>query len=381
MGAEARRDGRHLIALGFTSFFVFGVVLVLLGANQADLAEALGLDLARTGLLASALSIGVGVGVVASGPLIDRQPRRPIYWAAMGLSTLALLGFDADMSFARALACAALLGLGIGIYDALISTLVAERFHERAARPMSLVHAGATLGAVTCPFLVGFVAARWGWAASFHGTAAAHVALAAAVLRVRLPSPPPVQESGAPLGAVLGLAMLPLAVVSFAYVGVETALTLFAVPYATEGLGLAAESGREAISAFWAGLLFGRLAVLALPGRLDAGWLVAAGLAGALLLGAGTLLGLRSIALHFAATGVVLGLVFPLMVALAGQRFPEARGRAVGVATGAGSLGGFALPWLHGALGDAAGIRVAVGALACWALAVAAAAHFARRRG
>ena len=35
------------------SFVAFGVVLVLPGAHQADLARALGLDLARSGLLAS----------------------------------------------------------------------------------------------------------------------------------------------------------------------------------------------------------------------------------------------------------------------------------------------------------------------------------------
>ena len=56
----------------FAAFLVFGSVLVLIGANQADLSDALALSLAETGLLASALSLGLGVGVVASGPLFDR---------------------------------------------------------------------------------------------------------------------------------------------------------------------------------------------------------------------------------------------------------------------------------------------------------------------
>ena len=65
-----------MLPLGFTAFLAFGVVLVLLGASQADLAEALSLDLARSGLLGSVLALGIGVGVVGAGPLFDRYPRR-----------------------------------------------------------------------------------------------------------------------------------------------------------------------------------------------------------------------------------------------------------------------------------------------------------------
>jgi hypothetical protein len=38
---------------------------------------------------------------------------------------------------------------------------------------------------------------------------------------------------------------------------------------------------------------------------------------------------------------------------------------------GAGSLGGFVVPWLTGALGDAAGVSAAIGSLALWSLLIA----------
>ena len=368
-----------MLVLGFASFVAFGAVLVLLGANQDALARDLSLDLTQTGFLASALSAGLGLGVLVAGPLVDRWPRRPLFLTALLLAALALLGFGPGMGFAAAVGCAALLGFGIGIYDILISTLVAERFLEGAARPMSLVHAGATLGAVLCPLLVGWLGARRGWAASFQVSAAAHALLAVALLALPLPAPPrrrATSEARGPLTA----AMLPFALVSFAYVGVETALTLFAVPYAAGALDQDAGRGRDAISALWTGLLGGRLALSLLPGPIDARWLVAAGLLGTLLLGGGVLLRLEWVELHYAATGVALGCVFPLMIALVGQAFPEGRGSAVGLATAAGALGGFALPWLHGALGDAAGPGAAVGSLAVWTLAVAVAAALLRQR-
>jgi predicted MFS family arabinose efflux permease len=69
-------------ALAFAAFLLFGVMLVLVGANQAELARDLELDLAGSGLLVSLLSVGLGVGVLGAGPLVDRLPRRPLFVGA-----------------------------------------------------------------------------------------------------------------------------------------------------------------------------------------------------------------------------------------------------------------------------------------------------------
>ena len=84
-----------MLPLGFAAFLAFGSVLVLVGANQAALAHSLSLDLSRTGLLGSTLVLGIGIGVVGAGPLVDRHPRRPLWVASMGLAAAALLGFGA----------------------------------------------------------------------------------------------------------------------------------------------------------------------------------------------------------------------------------------------------------------------------------------------
>ena len=157
------------------------------------------------------------------------------------------------------------------------------------------------------------------------------------------------------------------------------ALTIFAVPYASEGLGLDPLRGLAAISAFWFGLLAGRVGLLVLPREVGASGLAVAGLAGAALLWASVRLGLAGLETGFALIGAALGFVFPLMIALAGQRFPESRGTATGLVAGAAALGGFAIPWLHGAVGDHTTVVTAVGTLALWCLVIAAAAWTARR--
>ena len=104
-GCEARPgNGLGLLAFGFAVFLVFGVCLVLVGANQEALASDLGLDLAGTGLLGAGLALGIGVGVAGAGPLVDRLPRRPLFAAAGLLAGGSLLTFAPDMGFPRALA-------------------------------------------------------------------------------------------------------------------------------------------------------------------------------------------------------------------------------------------------------------------------------------
>jgi len=364
-----------VLPLCFCAFLAFGAVLVLVGANQANLAAELGQGLARSGLLASALALGLGAGVVIAGPLFDRYPRRPLFVGSALLAAAALLGVEREMSYARWLAHAAAAGTGIGLYDTLINAVIGQQYRERSARPMLAVHSAATLGAMLGPPLVGWIASAHHFTASFAAAGWAHVAIAAWAACVPLPGPEPrsATADGATTRALALGPLLPLAAVAFAYVGVESSVTVFAVPYASGALGLDAQRGQLAISAFWLGLLAGRLALLAARTALDARVLAAAGAIAAALLAAAV--GLRAPPeLALFAVGAALGCVYPLMIALAGQAAPDARGTAAGLAAGAGALGGFAVPWLTGAAGDAAGIALGFASLALWCAAIAAAA-------
>jgi fucose permease len=370
-----------VLALAFAAFLLFGVMLVLVGANQAEIARDLGLDLAGTGLLASLLAVGLGVGVVGAGPLVDRLPRRPLFFASSLVAAAALLSVERTMGPARAGLHLVAVGIGLGLYETLLNVAIGERHGARAAKPLTLVHAAATLGAMLGPALAAALAGLSDWSASFRAVGAAHLALAAAAPAVPFPPPPrrahPGHRGLLPPGAAR--ALFPFAAISFAYVGIETALTVLAVPYATRALGLAEARGLAAISALWAGLLAGRLGLLLAPGRIDARYLVLAASAATVVLGAGVAAGRDEVEILFAAVGAALGLVFPLMVALAGERAGGARGLAIGLVVGSGALGGFALPWLHGALGDAVGPALAVGALTPWCALAAAAAWYAGR--
>jgi fucose permease len=373
-----------LLPYCFAAFVVFGSVLVLVGANQADLSSALGLGLAGTGLLVSALSIGLGIGVVAAGPLFDRYPRRRLFAGSTLLAGVALLAVAPDDGFASWLLLMAITGLGIGAYDTLINAVVAQHFGVLSARPMSVMHSAASLGAVLGPLLVGWLSIHFHWTASFTWIGAAHVALALGAFFVAFPVPdtrPVVSSAESPPDRVRWTGLLPFAGVAFAYVGIEAAMTIIAVPYATLALGLGAERGRLAISAFWLGLFLGRIGAIALRRPLDTSVLLAAGALAALLIFAAAIFAAPAPELPFLAAGLALGCVYPVMISLAAQRFPHARGTAAGLAAGAGALGGFAIPWITGALGDGGGVTLAFGSLSLWSIMLACCAAAARRVG
>jgi fucose permease len=378
-----------LLQLGFAAFGAFGFILVLVAANQHELAQVLSLDLQRTGLLGSTLIAGIGIGVAAAGPLYDRGPRRPIFIGACVLVAAGASTVSASMGFTRACAHVIVIGLGAGLYETVLNASVIQQRGTSAGRSIAVLHSAATLGAMAAPLVFGGLMAlgQSGFEMAFRMVAALHLGLAAWALVVEFPAHQPSPDDREPTSepatargsVLLGPAMLALYVCGFAYVGVESSLTLFAIPWSTDVLALDVGRGRAGISAFWFGLLVGRLGSAALPGPLTARWLAGSGLAGGVVVAVAWIFAPAAPELLLGAAGLAMGGVFPLMVALAGRAAPEAAGRAVGWVAGIASAGGFALPWLTGAFADGIGLRASLGTLVVWCIVLAIAATIAGR--
>jgi len=391
-----------LTGLAVASFLAFGALLVLFGSNGSELIAALGLDYADLGLLGSCLSLGLGVGIVIAGPLIDRLPRRPLYVAACGavFAACALLGPATD--FRALLVHTIAIGFGAGFYETVLNALIVEEFGARAPRRLVFCHSAATLSAALTP--LAFEALREGlalaWYDTFRIAGAVHLALIAAVafvpMRAAAGAGPRAASDERAAAAHAGrstpahaapapgddrVAFAAICIATFAYVGVESALTLFVGDHARASLGLDAARAAGTISAFWSGLLVGRLAVGLAPRAPGAGTTaLLAAVAAGIVLGFG--LGwISPPELAMAGAGFFLGGVFPVMIGLAGQMLPRRAGLAVGLAAGLGSLGGFVVPWITGELARAGGLASALAALSGWiGLLVAGAAYVRLRR-
>ena len=362
-----------MLTFGFVALLIFGVLLVLVGSNVAELATVMQLDMEEIGLLGATLSMGIGAGVLLAGPLVDRFPRRPMLVISLALTAAALLTVDSSMSLVRAISHVTVAGIGAGFYETLLNVVTIEKYREHATRAITWIHTAATLGAVTAPPLLGWAASQAGFEFGFHAAGFAILGLVVWSFFVPLET----QASAVPEPidtARLNIRhpkLLALCVIAFAYIGAEASITLFSVPYATDALALGPERGVNAISAFWMGILVGRLGLLARRKAPGASWLVGSGIGGGLLLATCVALELPLIEICIGFCGLLVAGVFPIMVTLAGEFFPHARGTAIGISVGAGSIGGFVIPWLVGWIGLTFGVQLAIGSLAIWYFVVA----------
>ncbi len=378
-----------MTGLATASFLAFGTLLVLFGANATEIITDLGIDYADFGLLGSMLSLGLGVGIVIAGPIADRLPRRPLYIAACLLVIAAATTLGPHTSYLRLSLHMIAIGLGAGFYETVLSVIIIDEFGDRARQRLLFIHSGAPLAACVVPLLIGTLRESVGleWYVTFQWAGLLHIPLVAAAcfhsMRVvPQPSPPP------PTAAVASVAkrgenrfaLAAICAATFAYVGVESALTIFVVEHTVRDLALDAARAANTISAFWGGLLVGRLASGISSRSPGAGTSAASALlAAAIILAFG--LGLLEIPeLAMGTTGLVLGGVFPVMIGLAGESLPARPATAVGLAGGLGSIGGFVVPWYTGRLATTHGLPFAIAALSGWLLLLVAAATAARFR-
>ena len=407
--AAPTRSAAAPSALATASFLAFGALLVLYGANSTELIAALSLEYKDLGLVGSMLSLGLGIGIVAAGPIVDRWPRRPLFAVACTVVMLASTTLGAGTTFPALLVHTVAIGVGAGFYETVLNTIVVEEFEEQAPRRLVFIHSGATLAASVTPLLFDGLrgVVDLAWYDTFRLVGLVHVTLIAAVAFVPLRAPrsrtrgtsvADGQDAGddgrgeeRPRNTASqsddpaarrddGLALAAICATTFAYVGVEAALTIFVAEHAASDLGLDAGRAARTISAFWAGLLAGRLVIGLSPRAPGAGTtalLAAVAATAVLAFGLGWI---RTPEIAMATSGFFLGGVFPVMIGLAGMAMPSSAGTAVGLAGGLGSLGGFVVPWFTGHIAGRVGLSIAIASLAGWLGLLVAAAAVARLR-
>jgi FHS family glucose/mannose:H+ symporter-like MFS transporter len=380
-----------LTGLALASFLAFGTLLVLFGANATEIISDLGLDYAQFGLLGSMLSLGLGIGIVAAGPISDRFPRRPLFISSCVLVISAATTLGPDTTYQRLIIHMIAIGLGAGFYETVLNVIVVENFPDTAGRRLLFIHSGAPFAACVVPLLIDIVRdpGALEWYETFRIAGLLHLPLVVAACFVTMgfasstgTPDPNLSEISTPVKAADRLSLIILCIAIFAYVGVESALTIFVVDHAATDLGLPAARAARTISSFWGGLLVGRLAAGLSPRSPAAGTTALLAAAAAAMLLAFELAGFGSPEFAMAAVGLVLGGVFPVMIGLAGTTLPSSPATALGLAGGLGSAGGFVVPWITGRMAADVGLPFAFVSLAGWLLllAVAAAAVRFRRR-
>lgn len=357
---------RALFGAASAGLFLFGIVLALLGTlfGLPEMRARLHVDLSEQGNLFLLLYFGVLVASLVVGPLIGRAGNKLVLLVSALLVMGALAGFAAAESFATAAICAAALGLGGGGLNTSTNALVSDLYGDARGKMLNALAAFYCLGALLLPLVAAGLSAIYPMRRLVLGmlVGAAVLAAVAAAVFAALRFPAARQSRSFSPVEMLRVAYSPgvplLALLLFCQSGNESAIGGWASSYA----GLAGASARTAtwvLAGYWAAMLVGRTLAIWLLRRMGKTQLL-------LLSAAGSLAGCTLVLLSHRLAGLAAALVlvgasfapiYPTVLGIAGDRYPQISGTVFGMLFSLGITGGMTFPWVIAQISERLGMR------------------------
>ena len=335
-----------LLHLGFA---LTGVGTVLLGSILPRLSTQWHLRDKDAGLL-----LLTQFAASASGALLVRRN----LWKtlAVGYALFAVGGVGIFLLQQQSLPAFGVYGLGLGLAMTSTNMLTSRRYPKRMGAALALLNFSWSAGSVACPLLAAHFLLHAGAGTAFAtiGVLALPFALLP-LLAERIALNPSVSIELGPTGLREVTTIVYFALLAFLYVGIEASVGNWMSTYATRAAAWSFAGSTAAVAAFWAALLLGRALTPAMLTRVSERHLyrvsVVVTLGGVLLLL--TAHSQHTILAGSALTGLALGPVFPLILALFLAEIGGSRNAGWVFATA--GLGGAVLSWLTGAISTAAG--------------------------
>jgi fucose permease len=356
----------QLVIAAVAAIFVYGMIAAMLGSILPDLSKRFSLTPAQNGAIAMTQAIGLVIGSLMQGPLIDLQGKKVGLVLGLGLIALALFLLPRSKGFGSIRLYMLILGTGGGIIVAGANALVND---VKTDNPTALFNGFNTffgLGGIATPF----IAANLFAGNSFrlcNFTAALTVATLALHATTDMPVPTGVvQFQFGDVPALLANPGLFLpSLLLFLYVAAEVGVWNWLVKHLI-AQGIDEKKALNILSfGFALGLLAGRLLV-ATPVFKDV-------TATTILMGSSALIALTTFAmLQFKdaniawasvfLAGVAMAPVFPTALSVVGARFSANTATAIGLAVTCGWLGLVASSPIIGSVagGEATGLKKAL---------------------
>jgi fucose permease len=313
-------------------------------------------------------------GPMGGGLLTERVGRRTVLPLGVALLATGLLGMATVPTWGGFLLVAVPFGIGLGAIDGGVNGLVLDLYPASRGRALNTLHLFFSIGALASPLVVGrLVEAGVAWQTVVAGTALAAIPLAVLLAAAPLPSGRHgrVAPSAAGVPAArtwLAAPLIALAVAIAFYVGAEIGVSDWLVRFlATASLGLAT----SALALFWGCLALGRAVSAVLGDRFDhARFAAVSALAASVALIAAVLVpSLPASIVLFGVVGFAFGPIYPLIMAVGGDRFPARAAAVSGFLSGCAVIGAIVYPPVMGFVSVGAGLGAAMSGAAGLSLA------------
>lgn len=366
--AVAPRLLTYLCYLAMMSLAIgLNLLPVFLTTLSASYGGVEGLTQEQLGRLGAVTFAGLVVGILATGPLADRYGAKLFAQLGTGLIAASLLAAAFAPGYALLGVALFALGVGAGQIDMVLSPVVAALNPARRASAMNWLHSFYCVGAVVT-ILAGTLVLRLGF--GWRTACLVLLPLPAGLLITfsRLAFPPLTAEGGRVSVRALLRRRWFLGALAAIFLGGATELGMaqWLPAYAEESLGYPAWVGGSALLLFSLAMAAGRMGVGAAGPRWNPFRVMAwgCGLSVLLFLG-GSFLPVPGLALAACiAAGLTGSCLWPTMLAVTADRYPEGGASMFGALAALGNAGGICMPWIVGWVADRQDLH--------WGLAVSA---------
>jgi len=365
--AEIRSPGL-VLATCCLAMLSIGVVTNIPALCLTAIADELRLDSAQSGLFLSCAFWGLVVSIPVAGPAADRWGFRYLLIGSAALQVSGLLVVSHSHGTWQVCLGAGITGLGTGILDALLTPLACAAYPKARARTANLLHAFYPIGMFLLVLMfLGLMRVQWSWRTIYRLMIVASVPYAIFFMLIPLPRHSHEGSTRMPGRRLIRRGAFRFLLVAIFLAGVtELGPSQWLPAYVEQAAGSARSAGAL-------GLLL--LGLMMAVGRLGNSWL-ARRAPPQRLIAAGATLSVMSLVLAALPAGTsftigclgMLGLsvsgMWPSLLSLAGNRFPEAGASMYSLLSTSGNLGGLVGPLAIGLVAQGSGLRVGMATLA-----------------
>ena len=361
------------------------------------LKESFAVNYTQLGLLLTIFFVVSCAVQTASGFMVDRFGPRPVLMAGLALIGLAALGYALAPNYAVMALCAALAGVGNGVFHPVDYTLLNAKVHKtRLGHAYSVHGITGSLGWALAPALMVPVAVAAGWRAALLSGAAVAFGVLAVIfwqrrrLHLAVAQPAPHVAAGRPAEGTFDFLRLPAVWMCFGffffYAGALSVVQTYAPEAARLLHGVPVHLAAACITVYMVGAAAGMVAggfLATDPSRCERivgiGFGIAASLALVIALGQ---LPPLAVPVLFGVMGVAAGIAGPSRDLLVKRSTPEgATGRVYGVVYSGLDIGQALTPLVFGLLMDGHAYQSVLVGLALLQLVLIASAFNVRRVG
>ena len=340
---------------------LFGITMTTLGPILPKIMLQFGIDKANAGALFSLMSLGILLGSLIFGPLVDRYGYKELLILCSVFVLAGLEGIAMTPTLGLLKAAVFIFGFGGGIINGGTNALVSDISEEGRGAGLALLGVFFGIGAFSIPLILGLFLDLFSYRAIIAGVGV--IVLIPMVFFVFIRFPEAKQKQGFPIrkGASLlkETTLLLFGLILFLESGMEITAGGWTTAFFNEELAMSANRAVYFQSLFWVGMMLARLLLgttlkNSRPSRL---LYLFIGLAFT-----GSILLLVSRSLILAAAGILIigagfAAVYPLILGYVGDLYSQLSGTAFSIVLVMALTGGMILPWLAGVLGDAYGLR------------------------